>query len=83
MKTKESTRLSVDLLPDFHEELKDMAKTRTKTLKNYVIDALTERFQKDREEEDRMWNELAENAGKKGFASVEESEELLNSIRNA
>ena len=47
MKSKESTRLSVDLLPDFHEEVKDMAKTRAQTLKNYVIDALTERFQKD------------------------------------
>ncbi len=83
MKSKESTRLSVDLLTDFHEEVKSMAKTRAQSLKSYVIDALTERFQKDREEEDRMWDELAEKAGKKGFASVEESEKLLNSIRNA
>lgn len=82
MKSKESTRLSVDLLPDFHEEVKGMAKTRAQSLKSYVIDALTERFQKDREE-DRMWDELSEKAGKKGFACVEESEKLLNSIRNA
>lgn len=82
MKSKESTSLSVDLLPDFHEEVKGMAKTRAQSLKSYVIDALTERFQKDREE-DRMWDELAEKAGKKGFASVEESEKLLNNIRNA
>ena len=28
------------------------------TLKRYVIDALTERIRRDREEEDRRWEEL-------------------------
>ncbi|MXZ49674.1 MAG: hypothetical protein F4073_05625 [Rhodobacteraceae bacterium] len=82
MKIKKSKRLSGDLAPDFHDEVKDMAKVRAKTLKSYFIDALREHFENDREE-DRMWNELAKNARKKGFASVEESEDLLNSIRNA
>ncbi|MCY4184333.1 MAG: hypothetical protein OXC82_04210 [Rhodobacteraceae bacterium] len=28
LKTREAKRLSVDLLPDFHEEVKSMAKSR-------------------------------------------------------
>jgi len=83
MKTKQFTRLSVDLEPDFHEEVKDMAQTRDKTLKSYVIDALSERLQKDWEEEDRMWDELAEKARKKGFVSVEETKKLLHKIKRA
>ena len=82
MKTKHFTRLSVDLVPDFHEELKDMVQARAKTLKSYVIEALEERLQKDREEEDRMWDELAEKARQKGFANAVEAEEILNNIRN-
>ncbi|MCY3673741.1 MAG: hypothetical protein OXH65_11990 [Paracoccaceae bacterium] len=48
MKTKTSTRVSVDLVPDFHADLKAGAKASTKTLKKYVKDALAERVHKDR-----------------------------------
>lgn len=51
MKTKTSTRVSVDLVPDFHAEVKASAKT----LKNYVKDALSERVPKDREVESEAY----------------------------
>lgn len=84
MKTKTSTRVSVDLVPDFHAELKARAQASAKTLKNYVTDALAERINKDREEEeDRYWGERAKEAREEGFVSVEESEAYLKRLLNA
>ena len=83
MKTKGAKRLSVDLVPDFHAEVKGMARAQAKTLKSYVIDALTERFQKDRKEEDRLWAEIAERAVEEGFLNDKETEDLIQRIKNA
>ena len=83
MKTKTSTRLSVDLIPDLHEELKTMAHVSGQSIKNYVTDAMKERIQKDKMAEDKMWSKLAEEARKEGFISVEESKKLLEQIKNA
>ena len=83
MKTKTSTRLSIDLTPEIYSELKTMAQDSGKSIQKYVNDALEAHLQKELEEEDRRWNELAEEARKEGFASVEESEDLMKRIENA
>ena len=83
MKTKTSTRLSIDLIPEIYSELKTMAQDSGKSIQKYVNDALEAHLQKELEEEDRRWNELAEEARKEGFASVEESEDLMKRIENA
>ena len=83
MKTKTSTRVSVDLIPEIYSELKAMAQDSGKSIQKYVSDALESHIQKDLEEEDKMWSKLAEEARKEGFISVEESKKLLERIKNA
>lgn len=83
MGTKTSVRLSIDLLPDFHEELQALAEASGKTVKKYVVETLESRVQKDNELEDRILGELVEEAVKEGYIGVEESEELSTLIRNA
>ena len=48
MKTKTPTRVSVDLVPDFHADLKAGAQASAKKLKNYGKDALAKRIHKDK-----------------------------------
>ncbi|MDE2760679.1 MAG: hypothetical protein OXH90_10350 [Paracoccaceae bacterium] len=49
-----------------------------------MTDALAERINKDREEEeDRYWGERAKEAREEGFVSVEESEAYLKRLLNA
>lgn len=76
-----TVRVSIDLVADFHEELKLLAKG--KTMKNYVVDAVAVQMQKENELEDAILCELAEEATKEGYISVEESKELSSLIRNA
>ena len=83
MKTKTSTRLSVDLIPEIYSELKAMAQDSGMTIQKYVSDTLEAHIQKDMEEEDEMWGKLAEEASKEGFMSIEASEELLQRMKNA
>ncbi|MCY4185542.1 MAG: hypothetical protein OXD45_09550 [Rhodobacteraceae bacterium] len=83
MKTKTTTRLSVDLIPEIYAELKIMAQDSGKSIQKYVNDALEAHIRKDIEEEDEMWGKLAEEASKEGFMSIEESEELLQRMKNA
>ena len=78
-----TVRVSIDLLADFHEELQAVAEASGKTMKNYVVEALESRVQKDNELEDQILSELAEEAIKEGNIGVEESEELSSLIRNA
>ncbi|MCY4101137.1 MAG: hypothetical protein OXF46_09485 [Rhodobacteraceae bacterium] len=75
--------MSVDLIPDFHEELKTMAHDSGQSIKKYVRDTMKERIQKDKAEEDRLWGELAEEARKEGFIGKEKSENLLHRMKNA
>ena len=84
MGTKTSTRVSIDLIPDVHEELKFLTQASGTTIKKYVTDTLMARIQEEiEEEEDRLWGEMSEVARKEGFLSVEDSEKLLQRIKNA
>ncbi len=83
MGTKTSTRVSIDLLPDLHEELKEIAQASGKSVKTYVAEALESCIQRDTEEEDRLWDELAEEALEEGLISIEESRDLTKRMKNA
>ncbi len=83
MTTKTATRLTIDVSPDFRDELKIQAIAHGKTMKDYVIDTLIERIQKDAIEEDKVWGEMSETAKKEGFIGTETSESLLNRMKNA
>lgn len=83
MGTKTSTRVSIDLTPDVHEELVFFSEARGVSLKAYVTEALMARIEEDLEEEDRLWAKMSEEAMKEDFLSVEDSEKLLQHIKNA
>ena len=83
MRTKTPTRLTINVSPDFRDELKIQAIARGKTLKDYVIDVLMDRLQKDSAEEDRAWGEMSEAAKKEGLLSEQDSESLLMRMKNA
>ncbi len=83
MGTKTSTRLSIDLLPDLHEELNEIAQASDKSVKTYVVEALEYCIRKDTEEEDRLWDKLAEEALEEGLISIEESRILTKRMKNA
>ena len=83
MATTTQTRLTINISPDFHDELKMQAISHGKTLKDYVIEALMYRIQHDTTQEDKIWGQMSEEAKKEGFLSVEESETLLMQMENA
>ena len=83
MTTKTPTRLTINVSPDFRDELKIQAIAHGKTLKDYVIDALMERIQHDSVEEDKVWGEMSEEAKKEGILDSEASESLLTRMKNA
>lgn len=83
MPTKTITRLTIDVSPDFRDELKIQAIAQGKTLKKYVLDALMERIQKDSVEEDRIWAKMSATAKNEGSLSAEASDSLLSRMKNA
>ena len=83
MGTKTLTRVSIDLLPDLHEELKEIAQASGKSVKTYVAEALESCIRRDTEEEDQLWDELAEEALEEGLISIEESRNLTKRMKNA
>ena len=83
MVTKTLTRLTINVSPDFRDELKMQAIAHGKTLKDYVIDTLMDSLQQDSAEEDRAWGEMSEAAKKEGFLSEQDSESLLMRMKNA
>lgn len=83
MTTKTPTKLNLDIPPDFRDELNFQAKAHGKTMKDYVIDALMDRLQKDSIEEGRTWGKMSEAAKKEGVQSNLESENLLMRMKNA
>jgi uncharacterized protein (DUF1778 family) len=83
MMIKTAARLTIDISPDFRDELKIQAIAQGKTLKDYVLDTLMERIQKDSIEENRVWGEMSEAAKQEGSLSVEASDSLLSRMRNA
>jgi hypothetical protein len=82
-KTKTPTRLTVNVSPDFRDELKIHAIAQGKTLKDYVINALTDRLQQDSMEEDKAWGEMSEVAKKEGLLDTKDSENVLMRMKNA
>ncbi len=83
MSIRTPTRLTINVSPDFRDELKIQAIAHGKTLKDYVIDALMERIQRDFVEEDKAWGEMSEEAKKEGLLSTQDSESLLTRMKNA
>jgi len=83
MTTKTATRLTINVSPDFRDELKMQAIAHGKTMKDYVVDTLVERIQKDSIEEDKLWGEMSKTAKKEGFIGTKASESLLNRMKNA
>ena len=83
MTTKTPTRLTINVSPDFRDELKIQAIAHGKTLKDYVIDALMERIKDDSIEEDKVWGKMSEEAKKEGFLGTKDSENLLTRMKNA
>ena len=83
MTAKTPTRLTINVSPDFRDELKIQAIAHGKTLKDYVIDALMDRLQQDSAQEDRTWGEMSEEAKKEGLISPQDSESLLARMKNA
>ncbi len=83
MSIRTPTRLTINVSPDFRDELKIQAIAHGKTLKDYVIDALMERIQRDFVEEDKVWGEMSEEAKKEGLLSAQDSEKLLTRMKNA
>jgi len=83
MPAKTATRLTINVSPDFRDELKIQAIAHGKTMKDYVVDALMERIQKDAIEQDKAWGEMSEAARKEGFIGSKKSEALLDRMKNA
>lgn len=83
MSSKTATRLTVDVSPDFRDELKIQAIAHGKTLKDYVVEALLDRTQRDALQEDKIWGEMSETAKQEGMLSHEDSVTLLHRMKNA
>ena len=76
-------RLTIDVSPDFRDELKIQAIAHGKTLKDYVVEALMDRIQRDSVEEDKIWGEMSETAKQEEILSHEDSASLLTRMKNA
>ena len=83
MPTRPATRLTIDVSSDFRDELKIQAIAHGKTMKDYVVDALVERIRRDTIDEDKAWGEMSEAAKKEGFEGTDESQSLLERMKNA
>ena len=82
MTTKTQTRLTIDVPPDFRDELKFQATVHGTTLEDYVLDTLRVCIEKDNVEEDRIWAEMSASTKKESSLSTEASESLLNRMKN-
>lgn len=78
-----TTRLTIDVPPDFRNELKMQAAGQGETLRQYVMEAVAQRIQRESEFEDEVLGQMSEEAKKEGFIGLEASEALLKSLRNA
>lgn len=83
MSSKTVSRLTIDVSPDFRDELKIQAIAHGKTLKDYVVGALVDRIRQDSVEEDKIWGEMSEAAKQEDILSHEDSASLLNRMKNA
>ena len=79
--TTKVTRLTIDVSEDFRNELKIQAIAQGKTLREYVIEAVTEKIQRESALEDEVLGQMSKEAKKAGFIGLEASEALLNSMK--
>ena len=83
MSSKTVSRLTIDVSPNFRDELKIQAIAHGKTLKDYVVEALMDRIQRDSVEEDKIWGGMSEFAKQEEILSHDDSASLLNRMKNA
>ena len=83
MTTKTQDRLTINVPTDLHDELKFQANAHGKTLTDFVLDTLMGCYLKDSVDEDRIWAEMSASAKKESSLSTEDSESLLNRMKNA
>ena len=83
MATETAARLTIDISPDFQNQLKTNALARGKSLKAYVLETLTESLERESLQEDRLQAETSELAKQEGSLSEQDSMSLLALMKNA
>jgi predicted DNA-binding protein len=76
------SKMTIDIPSDFKNQVKANAAIVGKKMKDYVLEALEEKIQREEKLEDQYLGELALKAEKEGYIGVEESEKLLQEITN-
>lgn len=79
--TTKATRLTIDVSPDFRSDLKMQAIEQGKTIKQYVIEAVMQKMQREIEQEDEILGQRAIEAEKEGFIGRKASAEFLKSMK--
>ena len=79
--TTKPTRLTIDVSPDFRSELKMQAVEQGKTIKQYVMEAVMQKMQREIEQEDEILGQRAQEAEKEGFIGREASAAFLKSMK--
>ena len=79
--TTKATRLTIDVSPDFRSELKIQAIEHGKTIKQYVIEAVTQKMQREIEQEEEILWQRVQEAKKEGFIGDKASEELIERLK--
>ncbi|MBT4878373.1 MAG: hypothetical protein HON42_00960 [Alphaproteobacteria bacterium] len=74
------SKMTIDIPSDFKNQVKANAAIVGKKMKDYVLEALEEKMQREAKLEDQYLGELALKAEKEGYIGVEESEKLLQEI---
>lgn len=75
------SKMTIDIPTEFKNQVKANAAIVGKKMKDYVLEALTEKIQRDKLE-DKYLGDLAMKADKEGYIGAKESEELLNEMIN-
>ncbi len=83
MSKKSAARLTIDVSPGFRDALKVEAIAHGKTLKDYVIETLTNHIQSHTSEEEKNWGEMSEKAKKEGILNHEDSQSMLHRMKYA
>ena len=83
MTTETAAKLTIDISPDFQNQLKTNALAKGKSLKAYVLDTLAESIEKDTLKEDRLLGEMSELAKQEGSLNEQDSKSLLALMKNA
>ena len=74
--------MTIDIPADFKNQVKASAAIMGKKMKDYVLEALSEKIQREGLE-DKYLGDLALKAEKEGYIGTKESEELLNEMINS